>query len=246
MTSINDIIEGIKGLGIAKGDVVHIHTAMRSLGPVEQGFTGITAAFQEVITDSGIFSVPAHSWDIVGKRNPVFHALYTSSNLGAYSNHLLGDKSFLRSLHPTHSICSWGAESSGFIETGMSTPCPVKGHYARLDEWNGKILLLGVNCTRCTYFHYVEELAGLGEIWSLWEEPVTIQVIDAHDTRHSVVYRGHRDCKSENFYRIESGLLSEGIMTQRFVGPAPVKVIDAAKAREWLLPRLQSNPKFFW
>jgi aminoglycoside 3-N-acetyltransferase len=246
MTSLKDISKALKKLGLGKGDVVHLHSAMRSLGPIENGFDGFTQVFQDLLGPKGIYSVATHSWDNVCEFQPVFHQGHTPSNLGAYSNYILKRGDFLRSLHPTHSMAAWGERRDEFLKTQLNTPCPPGGNYGKLQDWEGKIVLLGVNLNRCTYFHYLEEEAGCAMIWSLWKEPKKRYIFDYQDNKTVVDYRGHENCKSENFYRIESELLKEGIMTQGYVGPAPVKVLDAKKAAHWLLPKLKEQPKFFW
>lgn len=246
MLSLNRLKSDIEALGIVKNDIVHMHSAMRALGPVEQGFNGVTQTFQDIIGIDGIFSIPTHSWSIVVENQPVYHKIFTPSNLGAYPNSVLARKDFKRSLHPTHSVASWGNRSDKFLEGDLTTPCPPNGSYSKLIDWNGKVVLLGVNLTRCTFFHVLEEISGCGDVWSLWEKKINVHIFDENDNRLTVEYRGHRDCKSENFYRIEMELIEAGILTQGFIGPAPVKVLDAKMAADWLVPKLKKDPKFFW
>lgn len=239
----------LKSLGIQKNDILHIHSAMRALGPVENGFDGVIQAFQEVVGAQGIVSMPTHSWDIVTKKQPVFHINYTPSNLGAFPNAILKGinkgSGFKRSLHPTHSIVAWGEGKELFLETDKTTPCPPNGSYGKLLDGKGKIVLLGVNLTKCTFLHCLEEITECGDIWSLEKKPHTLHVFDSFDKKTSVEFREHHDCISESFYKIENDLLLEGIMTQGFVGPCPVKIVDAALVADWLIPRLKDNPKFF-
>lgn len=107
-------------------------------------------------------------------------------------------------------------------------------------------MLFGVNLTRNTYFHCLEEVAGCGEIWSLSKESSKRWTIDAKGLSRELDYRKHCNGVSHHYYRCEDDLLKEGILRQGFVGPAPVKILDAAAAAEWLIPRLEENPKFFW
>lgn len=249
MLGLNQLTSELKSLGLQTGDVLHIHSAMRTLGPIEKGFDGVIQVFQEIVGKEGLVSMPTHSWDIVQKKQPIFHINYTPSNLGAFPNAILkgipAGSGFQRSLHPTHSVVAWGDRKEIFLETEMTTPCPSNGSYGKLIKWKGKVVLLGVNLTKCTFFHCLEEIAGCGDIWSLEKTPHTLHVFDSSDKRTSVNFRCHHDCISESFYKVETELLKEGILTQGFAGPAPVKILDAALAAEWLIPRLEKNPKFF-
>jgi len=215
---------------------------------LEKGFDGFTQVVTDLIDRDGVFSVPTHTGSKVGKSQPVFQQSFTPSDLdlGAYPNYVLGRSDFERSLHPTHSVAAWGSRAEDFVKTPATTPCPPEGPYGKLRDWNGKIVFLGVNLIRCTYFHCLEEVAGCGEIWSLEKEPIQQVLISSANKVTFVRYRGHHRGNSDHYYRIESDLLAEGLLLQGFVGPAPVKILDAGGAANWLVPRLVENPNFFF
>ena len=74
------------------------------------------------------------------------------------------------------------------------------------------MLLLGVDLTRCTYFHCLEEVAGLGEIWSLSAPSGPRYLIRADGSVVEVVSRGHKDYKSDNYGRAEAELIAAGVV----------------------------------
>lgn len=250
MLGRKEIVNGLTGLGLGlgKGDVLHVHSSMRSLGPVDGGFETIMQAFLEVIGREGILSVPAHSWDTVIDNQPVFHQLHTPSNVGAFSNYIINHPDSVRSIHPTHSVAAIGDRARDFISGHelTSTACSPDSPYGKLIDLDGKIVMLGVNLTRCTFFHCLEEIAGCGKIWSLQKEPVKRWTIAADGTERCLDYHGHINGVSDHYYKAEYSLLEEKIMVQDFIGPCPVKVLSARKAAEWLVPRLEENPKYFW
>lgn len=248
MVQKNEILDGLGSLGISRGDVIHMHSSLRSLGPVDGGLDCFTEAVLELLGDDGVFSVPTHTWMNVGIHQPVFHVVHTPSNLGTYPNYFLSRKDSIRSVHPSHSVAAIGGRATEFLEghEEETTPVSATSPYGRLIGWKGKIVLFGVNLTRNTFFHCIEEMAGCGDLWSLSKGTTKRWTIDYQGNIRELDYRSHANGVSDHYYRCESDLLNEGILKQGFVGPAPVKVVDAKGASEWLLPRLQDDPKYFW
>lgn len=248
MVQKKHITQGLEALGIQAGDVIHMHTSLRSLGPVEGGLDALTEGILELIGREGVFSVPTHTWANVGIHQPVFHVLHTPSNLGVYPNYFRQRGDAVRSVHPSHSVAAIGDRAAGFLEGHEkdTTPVSPSSPYGRLISWKGKIVLFGVNLTRNTFFHCLEEMAGCSELWSLTKETSKRWTIDHEGVVRELDYRSHTNGVSDHYYRCESELLHEGILVQGFVGPAPVKVLDAEKASRWLLPRLSDDTKYFW
>jgi aminoglycoside 3-N-acetyltransferase len=248
MLTQKEISTGLRSLGIARGDVLHVHSSMRHMGPVDGKFEAVIRAFRDVIGNEGILSVPTHSWSIVTDKQPVFHQLHTPSNVGAFANYFLKHPDAVRSIQPSHSVSAIGDRAPEFVAGHelTTTACSPEGPYGKLIKLHGKIVLLGVNLTRCTFFHCLEEIAGCGEIWSLQKEPGKRYMITADGSELSINYRGHINPVSDQYHRIEYDMLAEKIMVQNFIGPCPVKVLDARKAADWLVPKLKDNPHFFW
>jgi hypothetical protein len=126
-----------------------------------------------------------------------------------------------------------------------SSPCSRRSPYARLIDYDGRILMLGVDLTRCTFIHCLEEIAGLGEIWSLGE-PRPRTLIRADGTRIDVLASGHKDYKSDNYGRAEAEFLAAGFLRKCTLNGAPVSVLDCAPCARYLVPRFRENPRYFW
>ena len=125
------------------------------------------------------------------------------------------------------------------------TPCSPASPYGKLIDWNGKIVLLGVDLTRCTFFHCLEEVAGLGDIWTL--DPVRRRryLIRSDGTVLESWIREHLHHTSDNYGRAERELLDAGAMTIHQREGAVLRVVDAVKSRDYLVPRLRANPRLF-
>lgn len=234
-------------MGIRQGDSLLVHSSMKALGPIAGGADGVIDTLIEVVTPEGLIVVPTHTWDVVNARQPVWHQTLTPSHVGVLTNRLRERREAIRSIHPTHSVAAIGRTASGFCQghDRDDSPCSPTSPYGRLIEMNGKVLLLGVDLTRCTLIHCLEEMAGLGEIWSL-TRPEPRYCIRANGDVIPVMARAHRGHKSENFGRIQSDLVKEGILLISNIGPTKMMILDATALAAHLVPRLRENPHYFW
>lgn len=244
-----DFVAQLRLLGIVPGELLHVHSSLKALGPVEGGAEGIIHALIEAVGPRGLVSVPTHTWAVVNDAQPVFHQTWTPSNVGLLTNTLRNWPGAIRSIHPTHSVAAIGPRAGELLvdhQTTTTPCCPHKSPYGRLLQWGGKVLFLGVDLTRCTYFHCLEEIAGLGEMWSV--DPVARhRVLISHDnTTTHVQFHGHTNGKSDNYGRAEGDLIAAGAVRKSAPGEAPIMVVDARASADYLVPRFRANPHFFW
>jgi aminoglycoside 3-N-acetyltransferase len=153
----------------------------------------------------------------------------------------------VRSLHPTHSVAALGHRAREFCAGHESddSPCSPTSPYGRLLESGGKILLLGVDLTRCTFIHCLEEIAGLGEIWSL-TEPARRYCIRSNGEVIPLMARSHKDYKSDNYGRAEADLIRAGIVVPATLGPARLLLADTPKLADHFVPLFRQDPRYFW
>jgi aminoglycoside 3-N-acetyltransferase len=238
----------LRDLGLGEGDSVFVHSALRPLGPIEDGAAGVVVAIGDVVGKSGLIAVPTHTWAVVSDQQPVWHEMLTPSHVGALTNYLRLLPGAVRSLHPTHSVAAIGPRASEFCSGHErdDSPCSPTSPYGRLLQWQAKVLMLGVDLTRCTYFHCLEEMAGLGEIWSL--DPIRRRrwLIRASGEIIPVLARGHLNYKSDNYHRVEAEMIAAGCLKRTSLKGAAVMLLDADAAGNWLIPRMRQDPKMFW
>ncbi|HEY3321024.1 MAG TPA: AAC(3) family N-acetyltransferase [Planctomycetota bacterium] len=98
--------------GIRAGDVLIVHSSMKSLGPIEGGPETVVAALQNVVTESGTLLMPAFS---APQPDGVFRLLETPSRTGLITETFRRSSGVLRSHHPTHSVAAWGRQAVEFI-----------------------------------------------------------------------------------------------------------------------------------
>lgn len=147
-------------LGLDEGDKVLVHSSLRSLGYLPDAAKTVTNAFLEVLGKDGTLLMPALSYSSVTKENPSFDWELTPSCVGGLSEYFRTRTGAIRSIHPTHSVCALGKDSTYFTESHFNDRTPVgkNSPFFRLKEANGKVLFLGCGLKPNTSMHGVEEL----------------------------------------------------------------------------------------
>ncbi len=147
-------------LGVRKGDILLVHSSLRSLGgaKAEEVIDGLRCALGE----EGTLVLPALSYMHCNPSNRAFDYNSTPSNVGAlpefFRTSVAGVK---RSLNPTHSCCAIG-KNADFVVSGHildDTPCGENSPFRRVYELGGKILFIGCGMNPNTSMHAVEELS---------------------------------------------------------------------------------------
>ena len=114
--------EVLRGAGLRDGDVVHVQSDIRRIGPVEGGANRsdfldfYLRNFSHVIGESGTLSVFTPFLDF-GRIGAPFDLQESSSQAGVFSEHIRGLPGSIRSLHPITSLTSVGLEAN--IITGV-------------------------------------------------------------------------------------------------------------------------------
>lgn len=233
--------------GIRAGENLLVHSSLKAIGPIDGGAEAVIDALWDTVQPDGLIAVPAHTWDVVNDRQPVWHETLTPSHVGILSNVLRLRPDAVRSIHPTHSVAAIGERAEAFCagHENDDSPCSPTSPYGKLLERKGKILLLGVDLTRCTFIHCLEEIAGLGEIWSLTPRAQRY-CIRSNGEVLPVMARAHKDYKSDNYGRAEEELIAAGIMIPSTCGNGRLFLIDTPALADRLVPLMRANPKYFW
>lgn len=154
----DDIVAGLREIGLAEGDLVQVHSSLSAFGYVEGGADAVVDALLEVVGEEGTVMMPTFNHGNVD----IFDIRETPSTNGAITNALRQRPEAYRSMHPTH---PYGA--IGFLAREL-----VQGHLAagtfgnesplgKLAIWGGKVLLLGVGMN-------VNTAAHIGECMGNW------------------------------------------------------------------------------
>jgi aminoglycoside 3-N-acetyltransferase len=176
------LADGLRALGVGRGDVVLVHVSLSGFGMVPGGEQTVLQALREVVGDEGTLVMPAQSWQLCDPDfldDPAQGAEARSqirATLPAYDVHLTPTRSMgavaelfrtqpgtLRSPHPHRSFAAAGPLAARIVgEHPLDDPFGANSPLARLLELDGTVLLLGVGFDKCTALHYAELRSGGG------------------------------------------------------------------------------------
>lgn len=230
MLTKNDIHAFLKENGILPSDTVLVHTSMRALGETEGGCDGLIDGFISYLTE-GLFLVPTHTWDNVGKESPVYDVRKTIPCIGALPYVAAFRKDGVRSLHPTHSLAAFGKRAFEFVkgEEKATSPCPKGGAWARLYDENAKILLIGVGLERNTYIHAIDEMLDLpGRLIA----PIPLTIIGYEGEKYEISFRKHGNTGSRFFPNYRLPLEYIGALRYSRLGNASVGIFETKEATD--------------
>lgn len=152
-----DIIGGLRAMGVAPGDLIQVHSSLRSFGFVEGGAEEVVDALLELVEPGGTVMVPTFNHG----AEYIFDVSASPSYNGVITETFRRRPQAVRSVHATHAYAAIGplAEElcAGHLKAGafgMESPL---GKLARRGGW---VLLLGVGMNRCTAAHLGERRAG--------------------------------------------------------------------------------------
>ncbi len=242
MLTKEELVTGFKNIGLAEGDIVLVHSALRKLGPVEGGAETIIDALLQVVGENGTVAVPTHTWKVVSGEQPVFHQTLTPSNVGALTNIFRLRHGAIRGLHPTHSIAAIGTRASELVSVNEDddTPCSAESPYGKLRDWGGKVLIIGVGLECCTFFHGCEQWAGMP--WAVTENTVAMYCIGADGKIIAKNMHHHFVNTWDQYPRLEPHLLQIGALKIGKIGDCDLCLLDCSVAAEWLIKQLQKDP----
>ena len=227
-----DLVQGFRDLGLKRGDIVFVHSALSTLGYVEGGADTLIDALLEAVGPEGTVVMPTF-----GTRG-VFDRERSSTGLGTVPETFRKRDGVVRSLHPTASVAAYGAKAEEIVrdhiraETAHGAGTP----YKRVADLGGTVMLIGVDQDRSTMLHTIEALAGAAY---LSEREVRYLDEDGHPrTAHLKRLPGpHRD-----FIGLDRRFRDAGVMRVGRVGDARVRLLNARGMIEEGLRALAEDP----
>ena len=232
-----DLMRDMAQMGIDPKGTLLVHSSMKSIGPVEGGADTVLDAMMEYMKD-GLLIFPTHTWSGINLNNPVYHAATEEACVGLLPNMFRKREGVIRSLHPTHSVAAYGREAAEYVagEEKTNSPCPRNGCWGRLYDRKAQILMLGVDLSRYTFLHSVEEWADVPG--RLTKEEHSLFSVDVDGTEYAVPQHRHAGANSGWFPKMEEEYLARGAMKLGRFGDAVCRLCDAVKtadvALEWL------------
>ena len=158
-----DLQRALLQLGVLPGDVLMVHSAFDRFLGFHGGPVDVIRALQQVVGPDGTLMMPTIPFQgsaiEYALGEPVFDARQTVSRMGLITEVFRRAPGVVRSVHPTHSVAVWGSKADAIIAGHelADTPCGRLTPYAKLLDYDAKILLAGVPASTMTFCYFVAE-----------------------------------------------------------------------------------------
>jgi len=183
----------IKSAGLS-GEIICVHSSLRSFGEVEGGAETIINAFLEakctLLAPSFTYRFYLPPREEI-EQNGIDNDMHTieptdriynsgiidiSSDMGAIPRAMVFTDGRYRGNHPSNSFIALGPEAEELIS--CQTAEDVYAPFRKMMERNGKIVMMGVGLTKMTAIHYAEQLSGrnLFVRWALDKDGSTMRI----------------------------------------------------------------------
>ena len=228
-----DIVAGLRALGVKPGQVIMAHSALSSFGVIEGGADTVIDALIEAVGPEGTLLMPAMAHD------KVFDVTASKSNVGLVTERFWRRESVTRSIHPTHSAAGIGPRVAELFAGHVSQPTALgpESPWGRMTRMNDAfILLLGCDQDRNTLLHSAEEAVDAPYL-----TPLEASYLDENREQRTITLEQfpgpHRD-----FIGLDRAFRARGVMQVGHIGRAVCRMMHAPGAFAVAVEELQRDP----
>ncbi len=155
------LVRDLISLGVRPGDLLMVHSSLRSLGFVDGGPETVVDALLQALGPQGTLVVPTFTYPTAGNPEFVFDPIHTPSQMGAISEAVRCRPQARRSIHLAHSIAAIGPLAETIATSGGASGWDAESPMRQVFDRNGRYLLLGVPYQNLTAMHLCEVWLGL-------------------------------------------------------------------------------------
>lgn len=230
--ALDRIVHDIRAMGVRAGDLLIVHSSLKSIGNVIGGAPTVARALVETIAPGGTIFVPTFNfgqfpWD--PKTTP--------SVVGAITEAFRHLPEAKRSLQCTHAMSAIGPRADEILAGHEKThPFAVDSPLGKLWKLNAWVLLLGCGHNSSSMIHIAEEAVDVPYLYR-----TRVQTIVEGDRTYEVTVR--RPGRSNGFFKIDGPLRARRAIIDGKVGAAPSMLIRAADIVETASEMLRNNPE---
>lgn len=235
--SKQQIVEGLRALGLPQGAILMIHSSLSSLGQVDGGADTVIDALLEALGPEGTLLMPTHP----ARDGRTFDPDTIPSDMGVISETFRLRPGVLRSRHPYHPVAAYGARAEEMLRDHEQSAIPdgPETPYGRLITLGGWVLDIGCDLDTLTLLHTVEAELDLPYLREL-----EMKYVDAQREVQTLQIKrcpgGHRGgvLKFDQLFR------EKGAMTVGRIGRAVCRLLSAPKAAAIMRREMTRDPFF--
>lgn len=235
------IIRDLRGLGIQKGSTLFVHSSLKSIGFVEGGAETVIDALMEAVGRDGTLTMPCLS--LTGsmaetlEHGSIFNQKRTPSAVGAITGAFRRRQGICRSIHPTHSVCAWGAKAEwitgGHEKAGTNFGPGTPLH--KIMEEGGFIVGLGVDFGPVTFVHVIEDTISDFPLEVYCRKEYVAKVIDNNGNKREMKVRAHDPEVARTRIDKEEGRWIRGFFTEYLTTRGFLRRGYVGQARCWII-----------
>ena len=156
-----DLVRDLVAIGVRRGDLLMVHSSLRSIGFVKAGPETVVEALLQAIGPEGTLVVPTFTYPFTQDPTFVFDPAHTPSGMGAISEAARRRPEARRSIHLAHSVAAIGPLAETIAMSGGASAWDAGSPMRQVFDRSGRYLLLGVPYQNLTAMHLCEVWLGL-------------------------------------------------------------------------------------
>ncbi len=234
------LLAGLRALGLQAGDNVIVHTALSSFGHIEGGAPAALDALLSLLGPRGTLVMPYFFLLYDGVFD---YAHPPSTYTGALPRLLYSHPGSLLSMHPSHPVVAFGPAAEHIVAEHYRLSAVGRGSpIDRLAKMGGKVLLLGVTQSVSTTLHTGEAYAGV----PYWAQPRPdrplgrLMILPTGEQVWVPLLEPPGD--SAGFPRIEPFLEERGLIARTTIGRARCRLMSGQAVIDATVDYLRQDP----
>lgn len=238
-----DFAEALEEVGLAAGDHVFVQSSVATFGQVQNPLPTFQNAFQRVLGADGTLAVPTFNFGFTRGEN--FDLYETEAETGVFAEHIRTLPGAKRSQHPPfHSVAAIGKHAETLARARGNSSFDRDSVFGKMYDLDFKVCMFGTSLRHNTFFHYVEEQAGVPyRFFKTFTATVTSPA--GKETRsYDYFARFPEPAIATDFHGIGEQLLAEFDGRKTTVGNGPIYLFPARAFVDMLSSCLSQSPDF--
>ena len=155
--SQKEIVNGFRESGLKPGDVVLVHSAMRTFGRIAGGAGTVIDAFLEVIGERGTLVAPTFTFAHEAEEDPVIDPANDPSEMGVITETLRRRAGAFRNTAYRHSFAALGRRARVITEVDPDLPSfDLRSSFGVMLALDTQVVMLGMTYASSTSHHVAE------------------------------------------------------------------------------------------
>ena len=239
--NFDELVLNFRELGLAKGDVLLVHSSYKSFGGVEGGPQTVIDALKFILSEEGTLIVPTFNYDFCDGVS--YDVKKTPSKMGIISELVRTDSNSKRTFDPVFSFSILGKHRDYLANLKYEHSFGPNSVFAKLRELNAKIMIIGLSYNESvTFFHHIEEIQGCDYRYFKEFEG---EIIDYNGIKNkSKIILFVRDIEKgvQNNVNIMGEIMEhEGIVNKIIIGKSNVKLMKANQVYQRTIKEMKRN-----